>query len=712
MDNIQVSDVLLDDYKEKISQNLASATKSFVAVGYYLKQIRDNQLYSKANCSNIWEYAMQEFGISKSSASRFMDINDKFSINGNSPELLDQYKAFSSSKLQEMLYLSDDQIAQVSPSTTVTKIRELKKPFEIVATSQQERRSEITEPTQLSASIPTDNGLVIDFTCGIDSLAKEHEAAGSCPPNQGSCMRNKEEGEKGKKICTKCWKDWLTREKILRNMDAADKGLTEKTEPESKLSYLNCAAYDFNKFGRGCTECFNDKPENNCPYDRNEYFEKAKQQEEFRIRRDVLKEMCDSLCNNRSSVLEKSNYSMDAIKNVSRGTLDFSFGFGDDGARHSKYDAEYKAKPEQYRVKEFNGSGKWVFEAGEVDQQIWNYNGNTWRFKQHEDAKLNTVDESHETLDNQLEIVNDMDESVIETSETVIEEPESKIEERSCSNCRYNIMSRDEYFLEHPDTKMFPCDPCGAFDNWEPKELESESSRESMNCDFCGYDGDGQCEYPSHDIEDQCNFGEKWVPKEEAPEQIETIEAENIQTVPSEPVKPIFSAKHHLKEAIEREEMQIAQLGETWKLKQPDTLLKHQTILLAFKCYLTDMEYPEPEPVKQKQPELPIMKNNDQRKEWAENYKAWGEWYYDKHIDCHYYKYEFPNGDILVVEEYLDRELYWGNDRKDEQYYHFIQKKRQKYEKNKTYEKKYSHDTASMTEVIEYLKEFQKKVTR
>lgn len=54
----------------------------------------------------------------------------------------------------------------------------------------------------------------IDFTRSLDSLAKEFEAKGNCPPDQGSCRRNGEEGEAGKKICIGCWKDWLNLEKV------------------------------------------------------------------------------------------------------------------------------------------------------------------------------------------------------------------------------------------------------------------------------------------------------------------------------------------------------------------------------------------------------------------------------------------------------------------------------------------------------------------
>ncbi|MFR2212963.1 MAG: hypothetical protein ACLS61_03585 [Ruminococcus sp.] len=38
---------------------------------------------------------------------------------------------------------------------------------------------------------------------------------------------------------------------------------------------------------------------------------------------------------------------------------------------------------------------------------------------------------------------------------------------------------------------------------------------------------------------------------------------------------------------------------------------------------------------------LPVMRNNDQRKEWLRNYKDWGLWYTDEHIGVRYYKYDF-----------------------------------------------------------------------
>lgn len=109
-----------------IKENFNDMSRSFVANGYYIKQIRDRELYVEMGYQDIWEFADKELGVSKSSVSRLMAINDKFSIDGNSPILLEEYKDFSSSKLSEMLTLSDNQLKKVKAETTVKEIREMK----------------------------------------------------------------------------------------------------------------------------------------------------------------------------------------------------------------------------------------------------------------------------------------------------------------------------------------------------------------------------------------------------------------------------------------------------------------------------------------------------------------------------------------------------------------------------------------------------------
>lgn len=123
--------VNLDDSKTFIRTNLGSAARSFIAVGYYLKHIRDDELFREDGYDNIWEFAQVEFGISKSTASRYMKMNDRFSKGGNSPILDERYKGYEKSKLQEMLSLTDDQLEQVTPDMKVQQIREMRKPKEV-----------------------------------------------------------------------------------------------------------------------------------------------------------------------------------------------------------------------------------------------------------------------------------------------------------------------------------------------------------------------------------------------------------------------------------------------------------------------------------------------------------------------------------------------------------------------------------------------------
>lgn len=117
----------------------------------------------------------------------------------------------------------------------------------------------------------------------------------------------------------------------------------------------------------------------------------------------------------------------------------------------------------------------------------------------------------------------------------------------------------------------------------------------------------------------------------------------------------------------------------------------------------------EPEEIEPVQPELPVLRNNDQRKEWLKDYKTWGLWYRDENIDVNYYKYDFPDGSRLVVAEYPQRRMYWKpNQFADEHHYHLLEKNREYYGSNKTFEQQYVHSTDSETYLVEFLKNLQK----
>ena len=124
-------DVSLEDAEVFIRSNLQSAVRSVIATGFYLKHIRDNELYLEAGYKNVNEYAMDRFGLSASATSRYITRNTRFSRGGNSPLIDDRFKDFSKSQLQEMLGMSDEQLEQVTPDMTVREIRSMARPKEV-----------------------------------------------------------------------------------------------------------------------------------------------------------------------------------------------------------------------------------------------------------------------------------------------------------------------------------------------------------------------------------------------------------------------------------------------------------------------------------------------------------------------------------------------------------------------------------------------------
>lgn len=112
------------EWKEDIRRKLQETAENFVYIGYRLKQIRDSGMLDGA--ADIFEFAQREYGLSKSTTSRFIAINEKYSEGGNSLELREEFRRFSSSKLSEMLTLPDNECQLITERTTIKEIRELK----------------------------------------------------------------------------------------------------------------------------------------------------------------------------------------------------------------------------------------------------------------------------------------------------------------------------------------------------------------------------------------------------------------------------------------------------------------------------------------------------------------------------------------------------------------------------------------------------------
>lgn len=131
------------DSLEIIKDESFRIQKSFVKIGWYLKHIRDNELYKEDGYASIYECAADQFGYSQSTVSRFINICEKFSKDHDSPEIDEKYTGFDKSQMIEMLPMEPELLEKVTPDMTVKQIREIKS----------------TDKEKNDTSIPTDDDI-------------------------------------------------------------------------------------------------------------------------------------------------------------------------------------------------------------------------------------------------------------------------------------------------------------------------------------------------------------------------------------------------------------------------------------------------------------------------------------------------------------------------------------------------------------------------
>lgn len=114
------------EFKGKMDAAVKSTCQDFVAIGYFLKQARDTGILQESGYTTMRDFAKTEYNIGESDASRFISICERYSEDGNSPKLRENYEAFQVTKLAEMLALPEYVAEEISPATTREEIRELK----------------------------------------------------------------------------------------------------------------------------------------------------------------------------------------------------------------------------------------------------------------------------------------------------------------------------------------------------------------------------------------------------------------------------------------------------------------------------------------------------------------------------------------------------------------------------------------------------------
>lgn len=221
-----------------------------------------------------------------------------------------------------------------------------------------------------------------------------------------------------------------------------------------------------------------------------------------------------------------------------------------------------------------------------------------------------------------------------------------------CFSChlKCNIRQEECYCVEAPLGNPFPCTTMNIIGS-----LRAEIGSRCQFIDLelaCHRAGDHEpvpcCKKCNEICEYRCDRSEQPVQEPGEPEP-EVIDAEFTEIEdPDENLTDLEIARQELERANNLLTKCLKDLPDENNVHIRGMKLK-VAALASFVCDLEDIENPPPEP---EQPKLPTLRNNDQRKEWLENFRNWPVWFEVPEASEVYYRYDLPDGSSIVICEY------------------------------------------------------------
>lgn len=114
------------EFKAELDAEMNRVANGFVRIGYALKVARDTSILYESGYTSVVAFAAGEYNLDKSQVSRFIAINDKFSEDGYSDRIQEQYAAFGYAKLSLMLNLPDEVNELLTPDLSKADVRAIK----------------------------------------------------------------------------------------------------------------------------------------------------------------------------------------------------------------------------------------------------------------------------------------------------------------------------------------------------------------------------------------------------------------------------------------------------------------------------------------------------------------------------------------------------------------------------------------------------------
>ena len=170
----------------EIKRTMRYSAKAVVGLGFLLRKMAEQKLWTvQYDCLD--DYLREELHMDYTMASRFIGINKKYSVGGNSTEIEPMWADYSQAALIEMLSMPPELEAEITPDMTVKQIRSVKHAARKAKTELKKEAEPVKEK-----KCDTYPG----YTCNIEEIVKKHFIKGGliegCARCCAVCLKKRE----------------------------------------------------------------------------------------------------------------------------------------------------------------------------------------------------------------------------------------------------------------------------------------------------------------------------------------------------------------------------------------------------------------------------------------------------------------------------------------------------------------------------------------
>lgn len=660
MEQLRLTLPELEQEEKQIRENLGGIVRNFVKTGWHLSRIDRSGAYKLKGYHSVTEYARETFGMAPDGVSRFIHVYEKYSIQGDTPELREEYRDFNFSQLTEMLQLPEEDHTMIRPETKREDIRDLKK-----FNKQSQNNPDNFLNWQQDPDDIIREAVKEFFKARKKDLNEIYDqyGVGPYPEEEIKKMARFLYHEKKKKFQTNRVFVMLYPDQVF--IKSSDGELHDITWPE--FFQTMGSIFDGSAAGKDTWENYFNPEEEQIPgqdsiMNHPEYLPGKLHGRKFEHciyipEEDCISEDCGSC--EKKKLLDKQEKKEqkpeEKVKELKK----------PDPEEEEYLDTAARHLIESYHTWMKEDFSNRVLRVDKSPEELKRKLGNDrtrWFATDKGTAHINMFDDYVQLLDEDSGYMGDY----------------------------------EWFYLAAAIQRMWNVVALEAAEKKRKRELEEQKEEPETEI------APAQTETTPEVVADAKDIKTEKLSLDNLSIRINTdVWPKDLSDIP-------VPSELFIREYLEEEEKMLRDYLECDGLPER-TILRQQLKVAGLRILrnlVKDVLETEEETT---QPELPRLKNNEERKEWLENYQDWGLWYRDERIDVNYYKYDFKDGSRLVAAEYPKREGYWNQEPRDEHFFHFLKKNKKKYgSSNETYDEKFRNGTDSITSLEEFLKEIQK----